>query len=106
MYIVNTSAPPSVPTIKIEEITVSSIRVNWTSDSVATSYNVSINGNTTFLPANVNRYTFSGLTSNTTYTVSVVAINCAGNRSFTFTNSTSKLFRISSHLHGGEISYE
>ncbi|KAL5494306.1 hypothetical protein EMCRGX_G015608 [Ephydatia muelleri] len=59
-------AAPSAPTITSLISTYSDqITVTWTSVPTATSYN----------------YTFTGLTSNTVYTVSVVAINCAGSSS-------------------------
>ncbi|KAL5494338.1 hypothetical protein EMCRGX_G015651 [Ephydatia muelleri] len=60
------------------------LTVTWTSVPTATSYNTSINDSVnTLVPipstgAPLYMYTFTGLTSNTVYTVSVVAINCAG----------------------------
>ena len=56
-----------------------------TSVPTATSYNVSINDCVnTLVPipsTGAPQYTFTGLTNNTVYTVSVVAINCAGSSS-------------------------
>ena len=79
-------APPSAPTITSLMSTYSyQITVTWTSVPTATSYNVSINDSVnTLVPIPSTRapqYTFTGLTNNTVYTVSVVAINCAGSSS-------------------------
>ena len=56
-----------------------------TTGGVPTSYNVSINDSSnTLVPIPANgalQNTFTGLTSDTLYTVSVVAINCAGTSS-------------------------
>eukprot|EP00731_Ephydatia_muelleri_P033173 Em0025g129a len=78
---------PSAPTI-ISLISTSSdhrLKVTWTSVPTATSYNVSINDSVnTLVPipsTGAPQYTFTGLTNNTVYTVSVVAINCAGSSS-------------------------
>ena len=88
----NVSAPPSVPNItSLTSIYSDQLTVTWTSVPMATSYSVSINGSTPIsLPANANTYTFTGLTNNTVYTVSVVAINCAGNSNAAITTRTSK----------------
>ena len=54
---------------------------------MATSYNVSINdsmGSTLFLPVTINSVTFTGLGMNTSYTISVVATNCAGSSNATY----------------------
>eukprot|EP00731_Ephydatia_muelleri_P009726 Em0005g312a len=79
-------APPSVPTITSLISTYSDqLTVTWTSVPTATSYNVSINDSVnTLVPipsTGAPQYTFTGLTNNTVYTVSVVAINCAGSSS-------------------------
>eukprot|EP00731_Ephydatia_muelleri_P033073 Em0025g29a len=80
-------AAPSAPTITSLISTYSDqLTVTWTSVPTATSYSVSINASTPIsLPANSNTYmylyTLTGLTNNTVYTVSVVAINCAGSSS-------------------------
>eukprot|EP00731_Ephydatia_muelleri_P009763 Em0005g349a len=83
-------APPSAPTIASLISTYSdqrTVTVTWTSVPTATSYNVSINasGNTPYtIPSTgAPQYmkNFTGLTNNTVYTVSVVAINCAGSSS-------------------------
>eukprot|EP00731_Ephydatia_muelleri_P009808 Em0005g394a len=79
-------AAPSVPTITSLISTYSDrLTVTWTSVPTATSYNVSINDSVnTLVPipsTGAPQYTFTGLTNNTVYTVSVVAINCAGSSS-------------------------
>eukprot|EP00731_Ephydatia_muelleri_P009760 Em0005g346a len=89
--------PPSAPTITSLISTYSdqrTVTVTWTSVPTATSYNVSINDCVnTLVPipsTGAPQYTFTGLTNNTVYTVSVVAINCAGSSSpATMTNRTS-----------------
>ena len=88
----NVSVPPSAPNITSVTIIYSDQQsVTWISVPTATSYNVSINGSTPIsLPANDNTYTFTGLTNNTVYTVSVVAINCAGTSSAAMATRTSK----------------
>ena len=87
------AAPPSAPTIISLIITIISListysdqlTVTWTSVPTATSYSVSINDSVnTLVPipsTGAPQYTFTGLTNNTVYTVSVVAINCAGSSS-------------------------
>ena len=92
----NAPAPPSAPTITSLISTYSDqLTVTWTSVPTATSYNVSINASANtlvpILSTGAPQYTFTGLTNNTVYTVSVVAINCAGSSSpATMTNRTSK----------------
>ena len=89
-------APPSAPTIISLISTYSDqLAVTWTSVPTATSYNVSINDCVNALvpipSTGAPQYTFTGLTNNTVYTVSVVAINCAGSSSpATMSNRTSK----------------
>ena len=82
----NAPAPPSDPTITSLISTYSDqLTVTWTSVLTATSYSVSINDSVnTLVPipsTGAPQYTFTGLTNNTVYTVSVVAINCAGSSS-------------------------
>eukprot|EP00731_Ephydatia_muelleri_P033167 Em0025g123a len=77
---------PNVPTITSLISTSSDmLTVTWTSVLNATSYGVCINdsANTihTIPSIGAPQYTFTGLTKNTVYTVSVVAINCAGSSS-------------------------
>ncbi|KAL5494336.1 hypothetical protein EMCRGX_G015649 [Ephydatia muelleri] len=80
------ASAPSAPTITSQNSTYSDqLTVTWTSVPTATSYNVSINDSVnTLVPipsTGAPQYTFTGLTNNTVYTVSVVAINCAGSSS-------------------------
>ena len=81
------AAPLSTPTyiISLNSTCSDQLTVTWTSVPTATSYNVSINDRVnTLVPipsTGAPQYTFTGLTNNTVYTVSVVAINCAGSSS-------------------------
>ena len=90
------AAAPSAPAItSLISTYLNQLTVTWTSVPTATSYNVSINASVnTLVPipsTGAPQYTFTGLTNNTDYTVSVVAINCAGSSSpATMTNRTSK----------------
>eukprot|EP00731_Ephydatia_muelleri_P009705 Em0005g291a len=79
------ASPPSAPTIT-SLISTSSDRltVAWTSVRTATNYNVGINDSViAAISIDSPSYTWIciGLTNNTVYTVSVVAINCAGSSS-------------------------
>ena len=95
-HLTSSPAPPSAPIITSLISTYSDqLTVTWTSVPTATSYNVSINDCVNALvpipSTGAPQYTFTGLTNNTVYTVSVVAINCAGNSSpATMSNRTSK----------------
>ena len=85
-HLTSSPAPPSTPNITSLISTYSDqLTVTWTSVPTATSYNVNINDSVnTLVPipsTGAPQYTFNGLTSNTVYTVSVVAINCAGSSS-------------------------
>eukprot|EP00731_Ephydatia_muelleri_P033047 Em0025g3a len=75
------TSPPSAPTITSLISTYSDqLTVTWTSVPTATSYYVSINDSVnTMSSTGEPQYKFIGLTNNTVYTVSVVAVNCAGN---------------------------
>ena len=93
----NSPAVPSAPIITSLISTYSDqLTVTWISVPTATSYSVSINDsvNTLVLVAIPStgppQYTFTGLTNNTVYTVSVVAINCAGSSSALASNSTGR----------------
>ena len=82
----NSPAVPSAPTItSLISTYPDRLTVTWTSVPTATSYNVFINDSVnTLVPipsTGAPQYTFTGLTSNTVYTVSVVAINCVGSSS-------------------------
>ena len=81
--------PPSAPTItSLFSNYADQLTVTWTSVPTATSYSVSINDSVnTLVPipsSGASQYMriFTGLSSNTVYIVSVVAINCAGSSSF------------------------
>ena len=77
---------PGSPSIVNNDIGPNQLTVTWTpptTGGVPTSYNVSINnsGSPVVIPHNGSSlyiHTFTGLISDTFYTVSVVAINCAG----------------------------
>ena len=81
------TVPPNLLTISVSRDLSNKLSVAWTSVPTATSYNVSINDSiNTLVPipstgASQYMWIFTGLTSNTIYTVSVVAINCAGSSS-------------------------
>ena len=74
------------------------LTVTWTSVPTATSYNVSSNESiNTLVPIpsiKASQYTFTGLTKNTVYTVSVVAINCAGSSSALTSFRTGKYAKV------------
>ena len=85
-YIIFSPATPNDPTItSLISTYPDQLTVTWTSVPTATSYYVSINDsiNTMYsvLSIGAPQYTFTGLTNNTDYIVSVVAINCAGSSS-------------------------
>ena len=88
--------PAPVGTLTLNSPSVDQLTVAWappTTGGVPTSYNVSINDSSSpvVIPDNgssLYTHTFTGLTSDTLYTVSVVAINCAGTSNVT---SRSKL---------------
>ena len=85
-HLTSSPASPSAPIITSLNSTYSDqLTVTWTSVPTATSYSVSINDSfNTMVPipsTGAPQYTFTGLTNNTVYTVSVVAINCAGSSS-------------------------
>eukprot|EP00731_Ephydatia_muelleri_P033128 Em0025g84a len=92
-YLMSCWAPPSTPNITSLISTYSDqLTVTWTSVPTATSYNVNINDSAnTKSSTGAQQYTFTGLTNNTVYTVSVVAINnCAESSSpATISNRTS-----------------
>eukprot|EP00731_Ephydatia_muelleri_P033174 Em0025g130a len=72
--------PPYVPTVTSLITDLDHLTVTWTSVTTATSYSVSMNGSFHTV-ISMHMYTFTGLSNNTVYTVSVVAINCAGSSS-------------------------
>ena len=84
-----------------------SLTVTWappTTGDALTSYNVSINdsiGTSWIMPHDGSPsyiHTFAGLTSNTLYSVTVVAINCAGSTGVTVNNYTCKEFEFKCFL--------
>ena len=96
------SAPPNAPTItSLISAYSDQLTVTWTSVPTATSYSVSINSSSsTPVPITSSgplQNTFTGLTNNTVYTVSVMAINCAGNSSAVITGRTSTCI-LSKHI--------
>ena len=106
MFLSILTAPPSAPTIT-SLISTSSDRltVTWTSVPTATSYNVSINDSANTLVSipstGAPQYTITGLTNNTVYSVSVVAINCAGSSGAIASNSTGRCefkFNFNKHI--------
>ena len=87
------AAAPSAPTITSLISTCSDqLTVTWTSVLTATSYNVSANTLVPIPSTGAPQYTFTGLTNNTVYTVSVVAINCAGSSSPATRTGETKVF--------------
>ena len=89
-------APPNPPVVANVSVGPDQLTVAWappTTGGVPTSYNVSINDSSSpvVIPDNgssLYTHTFTGLTSDTLYTVSVVAINCAGTSNVTSANGT------------------
>eukprot|EP00731_Ephydatia_muelleri_P036229 Em0219g4a len=85
------ASPDPVGTLTLNSPSVDQLTVAWappTTGGVPTSYNVSINDSSSpvVIPDNgssLYTHTFTGLTSDTLYTVSVVAINCAGTSNVT-----------------------
>ena len=84
IYTSNDDEAPTTPTnISLSNFTTSSIGVSWTAstDNIAvTKYEVYVDGNLNGNSANTN-YTISGLNSNTTYAVTVLAKDIANNKS-------------------------
>ena len=84
IYTSNDDEAPTTPTnVSLSNFTTSSIGVSWTAstDNIAvTKYEVYVDGNLNGNSANTN-YTISGLNSNTTYAVTVLAKDIANNKS-------------------------
>ena len=84
-------SPGPVGNLRVSSTSVNQLTVTWTpptTGGVPTSYNVSINDSSSpvVIPDNgssLYTHAFTGLISDTLYTVSVVAINCAGTSSVT-----------------------
>ena len=83
LIILYLSVPPSLPNItSLNSLYADQLAVNWTLVRDAASYNISINGSApVVLPANATTYLFTELSSDSFYTISLVAINCAGSSS-------------------------
>eukprot|EP00731_Ephydatia_muelleri_P011154 Em0006g48a len=77
------TSPSPVGNMTVTSSSVDQLTVTWTPGGVPTSYSVTINGSSSPVViadngSPVYTHTFTGLVSDTLYTVSVVAINCAG----------------------------
>ena len=80
------ASPGPVGNTRVSSASVDQLTVTWspsTTGGVPTSYNVSINDSSSpvVIPDNgssLYTHTFTGLNSDTLYTISVVTINCAG----------------------------
>lgn len=91
IYTIDTVAPDPVTSLTVGTVTSNSIPVTWTAPTASdvSKYEVaySSDGGTTYiiatssLTAPATSYTVTGLTASTTYTIRVVAIDGAGNRS-------------------------
>ena len=84
-------SPGPVGNMRVSSTSVNQLTVTWippTTGGVPTSYNVSTNDSSSpvVIPDNgssLYTHTFTGLISDTLYTVSVVATNCAGTSNMT-----------------------
>ncbi|KAL5500193.1 hypothetical protein EMCRGX_G011710 [Ephydatia muelleri] len=93
-YLSFIASPIPVGNVSLYSMNVDQLTVIWASPTIGvipTSYNVTINDSTSpvVIAANgspVYTHTFTGLVSDTPYTVSVVAINCAGASNVTSQN--------------------
>lgn len=73
-----TVPPPESPSLNVSNITMDSAIVSWNAVSGATSYQVSVNGSVVESSTTSTSYDMTGLTSGSSYTVSVVAVNSGG----------------------------
>ena len=84
IYTSNDNEAPTVPTnVVLSNITTSSINVSWTAatdNEAVTKYEIYANGNLNGETASIN-YTATGLNSNTSYAITVLAKDLAGNAS-------------------------
>ena len=84
IYTSNDNEAPTVPTnVVLSNITTSSINVSWTAatdNEAVTKYEIYANGNLNGESASTN-YTATGLNSNTSYAITVLAKDLAGNAS-------------------------
>ena len=78
---------PNKPMVQVGSVTTTSISLSWTgADSVTESYLVTWTssdrtGTSGVIPATTTAYTITGLQSDTTYTITVTAVNQFGNTS-------------------------
>ena len=94
-------SPGPVGNMKVSSTSVNQLTVTWTSPTtggVPTSYNVNINDSSSpvVIPDNgssLYTHTFTGLNSDTLYTVLVVATNCAGTSNVT-TQTKSMIYKL------------
>ena len=81
------SPPPSQPVLSVSNLTPNTAQINWTGGDGATSYSYTLNGipTTPIVDSGLvsNFIVFSGLTSQTTYSVVVTATNALGSISST-----------------------
>ena len=91
------ASPGPVGNMTVTSPSVDQLTVTWTpptTGGVPTSYNVTINDSSSPVVIADNGspvYTFTGLVNDTLYTVSVVAINCAGSSTLTALRRTGKV---------------
>ena len=91
LHLLPPASPSPVGSMRVSSISMNQLTVTWTPPTTAgvpTSYNVSINDSSSpvVIPDNgssLYTHTFTGLISDTLYTVSVVATNCAGTSNVT-----------------------
>lgn len=87
-FITPTANPDTVPTnVTISGVTSSGWTVSWAAVTGATSYNIYVNGHLAVTNIDGTSYTFSGQNPNTTYSVTVSAVN-SGNESGQSTAAT------------------
>lgn len=77
------SEPPTQPVVTVGTVTGTTISLSWTGGEGATSYTYTLNGSSA-TPTNDNGVagksaTFTGLSSSTSYTIVVTAVNSGGN---------------------------
>ena len=79
----SSSEPPTQPIVTVGTVTGTTISLSWTGGEGATSYTYTLNGSSA-TPTNDNGVegksaTFTGLSSSTSYTIVVTAVNSGGN---------------------------
>jgi len=88
------SAPTATSTITFENVSASSITVNWTEVGDATSYDLYYGNDVLVTTTGATTYNDTGLDSNTTYTYYVIASNDAGDGPASSDFSTTTLVSI------------